>query len=171
MVCHLLATLTSASPVNFTKNAKIRDLAVDWDENDPSWQEVQHSAEVEQTNWEKDQAGIDLSQESDEGGFDWPGLIDLVLSKIQEHADDDDYWENTGPGEHVEDDLKKLPHWEDMLTPEEQKEIEDIVNTIASILFFIVFCGCMVCLCVFCGASCVVCTCLGDFRQDWRIKR
>ena len=30
---------------------------------------------------------------------------------MEEHDGDDGYWDNTGPGEHIEDDLKDMPAW------------------------------------------------------------
>ena len=41
--------------------------------------------------------------------IDWPALIEVMAEKINKHKDDDGYWENTGPGEHIEDDLKDMP--------------------------------------------------------------
>ena len=43
--------------------------------------------------------------------IDWPALIDFIGDKMEEHDGDDGYWDNTGPGEHIEDDLKDLPAW------------------------------------------------------------
>ena len=95
-----------------------------------------------------------------DGKIDWPALIDLMAEKMEEHQNDDGYWANTGPGDHIEDDLKEMPQWED-LTPEEQEKI--ISSVAASLTFFGIF-TCLFCLLVTSGYVGAGLVCIKDFR-------
>ena len=96
MAACVLSVVASARPHDFNENRENR-------ENRNNEQHHPYKGNKHGEKWKKD------GKPGKDGKIDWPALIDLVAQKMDEHKDDDGYWKNTGPGEHIEDDLKEMP--------------------------------------------------------------